>query len=214
MSGHAWHDAVVGEKKAQIVEAARSLFLEQGYARATMSSLAERAGVSPTTLYKHYPEKDALFAAVLEALAHRFASELDKADSAKAALPSRLEAFGLRYAALLSEPETIALQRLIIAEAPLFPRVAQRFLAAIKGPVFHRLAEIIQGAIDSGHLRPHPPSDSMGQFLGYIERSVLLPKLLSPEHKSDARNDAYVVRLGVQTLLTVYSRPRRNRVRL
>lgn len=207
MSAHRWHTDVADEKKAQIVEAARALFLDVGYARATMSALAQRAGVSPTTLYKHFPEKDALFTAVLDALAAQFAEVLDSEDKRNASLDSQLNAFGLRYAGLLADPQVVAMARLVVAEAPLFPDIAARFFAALNGPVFHRLSALITAGIKAKQLRPHLPTDSMGQLLGYIERSVLFPRLLSPEHPRDPKNDARVVRLGVHTLITAFGNP-------
>lgn len=44
----------------RILDAARELFLEQGYAATTMASIAERAGVSAQTVYKSFGTKPAL----------------------------------------------------------------------------------------------------------------------------------------------------------
>lgn len=204
MSRHAWHAALAGAKHDKIVEAARRLFLERGYSRASMAEIAERAAVSATTLYKHFDSKEALFTGVLDALVARFQSELGQAGSASGTLAHKLRSFGRRYAQLLSEPDIVAMTRLVIAEAPGFVPIARRFHLAMKGPVFHRLEAIIRKAIESGDLVQHAPTDSMGQFLGYIERSVLLPQLLEPGHASDAANNDYVVALGVKTLIGTY----------
>lgn len=45
-----------------IIEAALALFLEQGYEATTVDQIAKAAGVSPATLFRHFPSKeDVLF---------------------------------------------------------------------------------------------------------------------------------------------------------
>lgn len=50
-----------------IVGAATELFLRDGYARTTLSAVAERAGIAQRTLYVHFATKVALFQRVVEA---------------------------------------------------------------------------------------------------------------------------------------------------
>lgn len=49
---------------AVILEAAREVFDELGYARATTNHIAERAGISIGSLYQYFPDKAALRALV------------------------------------------------------------------------------------------------------------------------------------------------------
>ena len=49
--------------RARIVDAAESMHAEVGPARATISAVAERAGVTRATVYRHFPDADALFLA-------------------------------------------------------------------------------------------------------------------------------------------------------
>lgn len=52
-------------KRADIVSAARSLFLDKGYDDTSMSALAATVGVAPNTLYWYFANKDELLVAVL-----------------------------------------------------------------------------------------------------------------------------------------------------
>jgi TetR/AcrR family transcriptional regulator len=55
------------QRRRLIVEAARSVFVEHGYAGARTQQIAERAEINEALLYRHFPSKQALFeAAVLE----------------------------------------------------------------------------------------------------------------------------------------------------
>jgi AcrR family transcriptional regulator len=54
-------------KRSAIVSAARTAFLEAGYANTSMDSIAKSAGVGIKTVYRHFENKDDLFSAVMQA---------------------------------------------------------------------------------------------------------------------------------------------------
>ena len=49
--------------RARIVDAAEALHAELGPARASISAIAERAGVTRATVYRHFPDDESLFLA-------------------------------------------------------------------------------------------------------------------------------------------------------
>ncbi len=53
-------------RRAQLLEVALKVFVEQGYHSASMDEIAERAGVSKPVLYQHFPGKLDLYLALLE----------------------------------------------------------------------------------------------------------------------------------------------------
>lgn len=53
-------------RRAQLMEAAQSVFVESGYHSAAMDEIAERAHVSKPVLYQHFPGKLDLYLALLE----------------------------------------------------------------------------------------------------------------------------------------------------
>jgi AcrR family transcriptional regulator len=57
--------AAAARTRAQIVEAARALFLERGFTDTTISTIAKRAGVAPETVYAIYRTKAGLLDAVV-----------------------------------------------------------------------------------------------------------------------------------------------------
>jgi AcrR family transcriptional regulator len=59
-------------RRGEILEAAKRLFTEEGFAHATMRRIAAEVGVSPTALYLHFADKEA----ILKAIAEDFFSEL------------------------------------------------------------------------------------------------------------------------------------------
>ena len=55
------------EKRAELGDAARRLFLADGYDATSMAALARAAGVAPNTIYWYFGDKDDLLIAVLDA---------------------------------------------------------------------------------------------------------------------------------------------------
>lgn len=56
-------------RREAIVEAVQDVFAKKGFAATTTRDLAKAAGVSEALLYKHFPSKESLFAAMLDACA-------------------------------------------------------------------------------------------------------------------------------------------------
>jgi AcrR family transcriptional regulator len=54
------------QTRRQIVEAARPLFIERGYAGATIDAIAQNAGVAPETVYAAFGSKRAILAGVFD----------------------------------------------------------------------------------------------------------------------------------------------------
>jgi AcrR family transcriptional regulator len=53
-------------KRERILEAAQDLFLRNGLRGTTMEAIAREARIAKPTLYAHFPDKDAVFLAILE----------------------------------------------------------------------------------------------------------------------------------------------------
>ena len=62
----------------RILSAAENIFARFGFRRASMSQIAEEAGLTRQALYHHYANKEALFRAVVEQL-HEYAYEAEAA---------------------------------------------------------------------------------------------------------------------------------------
>ena len=56
-------------RREAIVEAVQDIFAEKGFDGTTIKELAQAAGVSEALLYKHFPSKESLYAAMLDACA-------------------------------------------------------------------------------------------------------------------------------------------------
>lgn len=114
------------EKRDAILRAARRIFATMGFARATIDAIASEANVSTRTLYKHFRNKDELFATVLEGSAAAVADDYEASVRAgvAAAGTARERLFILARAATkqaLGHPEHFAMIRQISNETAHFP---------------------------------------------------------------------------------------------
>ena len=85
------------ERRAQLLDAAREAFVQQGYHAAGMDGIAELAGVSKPVLYQHFPGKLELYLAVLdqssEALISSVRAALDATNDNRRRVRGAIEAY-------------------------------------------------------------------------------------------------------------------------
>jgi len=70
----------------RILEVARQVFAERGH-DASMDEIAKRSGVGPGTLYRHFPNRDTLYDALMKDWVARIHASADKAVASE--LPPR-----------------------------------------------------------------------------------------------------------------------------
>ncbi|MFG2085236.1 MULTISPECIES: TetR/AcrR family transcriptional regulator [unclassified Spirillospora] len=64
-------------RRERLIDSARGLALEGGYAAVTMHDVADRAGVARATVYRYFATKDHLLTEVAAAWAHRVMDDVD-----------------------------------------------------------------------------------------------------------------------------------------
>jgi len=70
------HEQNRAEKRERLVKAAVDAFIEAGYANTTVSDIVHRAGLTPSTFYNYYRDKDALRDEMLAVAAGRMVAAL------------------------------------------------------------------------------------------------------------------------------------------
>jgi AcrR family transcriptional regulator len=85
----------------RLVEVARQVFREKGY-DAPLDEIAKKAGVGPGTLYRHFPTRDALLDAVMQAWVDSVEIATDKALAREGAPREVLLAWFQAYVGLIS----------------------------------------------------------------------------------------------------------------
>ncbi|HEX6518720.1 MAG TPA: TetR/AcrR family transcriptional regulator [Streptosporangiaceae bacterium] len=160
-------------RRQAIIRAAAEVFLEHGYLGATTDEVAARASVSKQTVYKHFTDKQRLFAAVITEttaevagqLADIAASTLDGTQDVRKALRDLADGW-LRG---MLQPEVLRLRRLVIAEAERFPEVGRAWFDRGFDRALVLLGESLQRLADRGLLRGlGDPTLAADQFAGLV----------------------------------------------
>ena len=84
--------------RRRILEAAETLFTEQGFNAVSIRDIAERCEVTNAALYYHFPSKAALFEEVLEQHAQRLDERMRAAVHEKGTYRDRVKVMLLEYA--------------------------------------------------------------------------------------------------------------------
>jgi AcrR family transcriptional regulator len=159
--------------RARLVDAARHLVEQGGYAAASVQAVADRAGVSAGALYRHFPSKAELFVEVFRDAARRDLAAVDEAAAAGGCI-ERLEAAVASHAkralrrrrfawALLYEP----VDPLVDAERLVYRRTYCRHMAGL-----------LRQAIAAGEIPEQNVEFSAAAVVGAIAESLVGP--LSP----------------------------------
>lgn len=121
-----------GSTGTDLLAIAREVFLTQGFAGATMDAIAAGARISKQTLYRQYPSKDGLFAAVVRDWVDRGHDAMRPHTRALLEAPDLREGL-LALARVLQagvlSPPVLQMRTLIAAEADRFPEVAADYVA-------------------------------------------------------------------------------------
>lgn len=105
------------ETQTALLDAARALFVELGYAESSTPMIVKRAGTTRGALYHHYPDKKAIFRAVLEREAKRTAEAIS-ASEADAGRLSPLEGLLHGADAYLEAMRVDGRTRLLLVDGP------------------------------------------------------------------------------------------------
>ncbi len=133
------------ELREAFLSAALQSFLEKGYAATSIEAIARDAGVAKITIYRQFENKQALFHEVVHRAVGNARNTM-QATVVRAGADERELLVDLvdRMYLGATEPETLALLRLVIAEAVRFPELAKALYAEnsyVLGPVIDYLAE-------------------------------------------------------------------------
>lgn len=119
---------MTGRGKQRIVtltETAADLFLEMGYDAVSVDALISQAGGSRRNIYDRFGGKEGLFIEAITGICNEISAPLKDIVLDDTDPHSALVAFGEQVLALVLQPRTLALHRLMIAEGARFSGVAQ-----------------------------------------------------------------------------------------
>lgn len=155
--------------RQRILQAAREVFREKGYAAARMSDIAERAGAAVGSIYLHFPTKEALCAALGDEVNRRVLNEslplLLQPD------PARAIDQGIRAALRIMDEERdlLSLLYLNIGFGPTeaFERTE------VDEQIWRTFADNLRARMDAGEFRRYDPHKLAFLISHLVERTAV-----------------------------------------
>ncbi|MEU9748781.1 TetR/AcrR family transcriptional regulator [Streptomyces niveus] len=160
-------------KHQAIMEAATAAFMAKGYAGTSMDDIAKLAAVSKQTVYKHFADKEKLFAEIVLATTDRVDAMIDlvagiPTDADADALEEHLLRLARQFLTALTQPQVLQLRRLIIANADTFPDLGAAWYEQGFERVLATLAATFQRLADQGLLRIDDPLLAANHLSGML----------------------------------------------
>ena len=113
------------QKRRQILDGARDVFLTAGFDGASMNDIARVAGVSKGTLYVYFTSKDHLFETLIREDRRQQAEAMCDVLDTLGGPREVLDDFGRRLLEMMTRPETLAHVRAVVAVAGKFPQLGR-----------------------------------------------------------------------------------------
>jgi TetR/AcrR family transcriptional regulator len=156
------------DRRGQILSLATALFARQGFNGTTTKQIAAKAGVTEALIFRHFPTKDDLYWAVIEAKIQD--------NSPRTRMQARLAAegtdaeilCGVAIDILQRRAKDQTLSRLLLYSALENHTLSHRFFRAFVSGYYGVLADYIERRIREGIFRPVDPVLAARGFLGMI----------------------------------------------
>jgi TetR/AcrR family transcriptional repressor of mexJK operon len=192
----------------EIREAAIGIFLANGYDGATMEDIAVGAGVSKQTVYKHFTDKQTLFADIvlsttndMDVLVGLIAERLtDSSDPAQ-----DLERLAATFLSALMEPRVLRLRRLVISSADRFPEISTAWYEKGFERALGALARSFQALADRKLLAVDDPAMAAEHFVGMLFWIPVNKAMFTGDDDYAATHDlGSVARSAARTFMNAY----------
>lgn len=194
-------------RRASIIDAARTVFLDKGFAGTNIDQVVAIAAASKRTVYGHFGDKEGLFAAVITSdirATERQSQDMVEALAATEDLAADLRAFARRHIALVTQPHLLRLRRLVIGEAERFPDLASAWHAAGPGRGHETLARVFSVLADRGLLVVPDPPLAAQHFNWLILSIPLNTAMFRPDDRFTAAELDHWADEGTRVFLAAY----------
>ena len=142
----------IAARKAQILDAAATVFAEKGFHRATTKEIATTASVSEGTIYNYFDSKADLLIGIITRLAELEHLDEELADALQSDVRDFFTTvFRQRMGLVQHKDKTI---QAIMPEVLVNPALRERFYQQFARPTTALLEQYIQARIELGHIRP------------------------------------------------------------
>jgi AcrR family transcriptional regulator len=170
------------DRRKAFLAAAHEVFLQRGYANASIDAVVERAGGSKATVYQLFGNKEGLLGALVAEGAEELAHLVEELPL-DGALEESLRAFGRGYLGLILRPDRLALFRLVIGECGRVPEIGDVFYRTGPQAIGKWLTDYFRNLMTRGVLAEADPERTAFQFIHALRGDLYMQVLLNPTRR-------------------------------
>jgi TetR/AcrR family transcriptional regulator, mexJK operon transcriptional repressor len=201
------------DKIEHIVATAWQLFLAQGIEGVSLELVALRSAVSKATLYKHFPNKEALFAAGIEREMKQVEAEQTVLSENTFDLEQTLRQFGLGIMGFIVSDPAVDFYNTLASELRRHKALATRFYAVGPGRTRKNLAAILNLAATRRELRITDSLEAADHLFGLWQGFSNFQLSLDVESREVRSTVTKRVDRGISVFLKAYDYRPSTRVR-
>jgi AcrR family transcriptional regulator len=191
------------EKRRQILDGARKVFMELGFDGASMGEIARSAGVSKGTLYVYFAHKNHLFEAIVEEEKieqGRTAFNFDPERDVDTTLPE----FGRAFVSVLCRPGGGSAIRTVMAIAERMPEVGSRFYTQVIAHTVDRFAAYLDARVRLGELAIDDTELAAWQFMQMCQATLFQAFIFQAKPAPSPEQIAHVVDGATRVFFAAY----------
>ncbi|ABS62156.1 transcriptional regulator, TetR family [Parvibaculum lavamentivorans DS-1] len=193
------------EKRRQaILDAARAIFLEQGYGATSLNDIVSVSGGSLATLYDLFGGKAGLFQEMIEQECENFFGALRAEDLDEQPLREALRVVARQFFDGVIQQPKMSLLRLVVAEAAHFPELGSTFYSA--GPARGRemVSTYLAKQSRRGLLQVDDPMRAADVFIGLVLGEYQMKVLCGEDVKLSSEEIDRYLDYALDVFLRVY----------
>ncbi|WP_255330433.1 TetR/AcrR family transcriptional regulator [Paracoccus albicereus] len=192
-------------KREQILAGAKSVFMTKGFDAAGVNDICRAAGVSKSTLYVYFENKEDLFESMVEAQRDRLFAGASTALSEPLTTEETLRRYGTALAEILCSDQVLRAHRIVVGIAERMPEIGARFYAAGAMHAQSALADFLRRRVESGDLAIPDVELSAAQFIELATSNLWKPRLFGRETRPPTDTEiARSVTAAVTMFLAAY----------
>jgi AcrR family transcriptional regulator len=181
--------ARAAERRAAIVEAALEEFIARGFAATRLDDIAKRAGVAKGTIYLHFKDKESMFEELVRTVIVPVVERLTSLPPPSGSVRDLIEAFIGYFLKEVTNSKRGDLVRLIVAEGPRFPAVADFYYREVVARGIAGMSALIKQGVARGEIR----QEKLAQFPQLLIAPVLVSVIWQSLFQRHAPLDAHAM---------------------
>ncbi len=192
------------DRRKAILDVAAELFMQEGYAAASMSAIAARVGGSKGTLYNYFPSKELLFGALIKEACDVGDWTAFPPEGAAIDVAAVLSDIGRKLLNFLCSEKARNIHRLVISESARFPELGRAFYE--NGPKLGTAttAAWLERQMQAGRLRASDPERAAVTFIALCKSEVYQKVLWAVEPEPSDAAKAATVQTAVEVFMAAF----------